>query len=231
MSSAKLDYPATHRNSEAIAEVLAECLDAHRDPRPQILEIASGSGQHARAIAATLLDRHPQLQWQPSDPSPECRASIDAWIGESEDGLQGRVAAAVDIDTRWALAADGWPQLPSVVQSEASYDLLVCINMIHIAPWDACLGLLQLAQHVLRPEGRIYLYGPFMIDGRHHARSNAEFSASLQARNPDWGVRDLDAVEQAADARGFEIERVVAMPANNHSVVLMPNSTRAAKSP
>ncbi len=189
--------PAAARNRAPIEAVLREVLPG----RGRVLEIASGSGEHAVAFAAAFAG----LEWQPSDHEAEALASIDAWAREA--GL-ANLLPAVRLDaTAWP-----WP----VEQADA----IVCINMIHIAPWAACLGLMRGAGELLSPGAPLYLYGPMQIDGEFTAASNAEFDASLRARDPAWGVRDLDAVAAAGRARGLELERVVAMPANNFSLIL-----------
>ena len=181
-------------------------LDALRSAVPDAgcaLEIASGTGQHVVAFAAAF----PGIDWRPSDPSAEARDSIAAWVA---DARLASLAPPLDIDvTRpgWAAAAGG------------PYDLMVCINMIHIAPWRACLGLMDGAGVLLRPDGVLYLYGPFRRDGMHTAPSNEAFDRSLRARRPEWGVRAMEDVAEAAAARGLAWERTVPMPANNFSLI------------
>lgn len=196
--------PAAQRNVSAIAAVLAEVLPTSG----LVLEIASGSGEHARAFAGAF----PGVTWQPSDADPEALASIDAWATEA--GL-ANLRPALHLDAhRWP-----WP----VAEAEA----IVCINMIHIAPWEACLGLMRGAAALLRPGAPLYLYGAMKIAGELSAASNVDFDASLRSRDPAWGVRDLEAVAAAGRDRGLELERTVAMPANNYSLVLR----RAANTP
>lgn len=192
----KRTSPAALRNRGPIEAVLREVLPASG----RVLEIASGSGEHVVAFAAAF----PALEWQPSDPDGEALASIDAWAAEV--GLSNlRPALRLDA-SEWP-----WPTEPPAA--------IVCINMIHIAPWAACLGLMRGAGELLPPGGLLYLYGPMTIDGRFTAASNAEFDASLRARDPAWGVRDVEAVAAAGRARGLELTRVVAMPANNASLI------------
>ena len=199
----RLFAPATARNRDAVRDVLARFV---RDG-DHVLEIASGTGEHATFLAQQL----PVASWQPTDPDPDARASIDAWTAHlSAD----RVRPALVLD----VTRDPWPV--------AHADLVVCINMIHIAPWAACLALLDGAANALRADARratgglLYLYGPYRRGGTHTAPSNAAFDASLRARDPAWGLRDLETVIEAAAARGFTLEDVVGMPANNLSVVL-----------
>ncbi len=186
--------PATRRNREPILEVLRAWLP----PRGTVVEIACGTGEHAAYFGEAL----PHLEWQPTDIDPGARASTDAWT------------AALD-NVRPALAVDAsqpsWP-------IEAA-DAIFCANMIHIAPIEACRGLLAGAGRTLRPDGVLVLYGPFRRDGAHTAASNAAFDASLRDRDPTWGVRDLEAVVQLADRAGLAHEATTAMPSNNLSVV------------
>ncbi|MCA9506654.1 MAG: DUF938 domain-containing protein, partial [Myxococcales bacterium] len=163
-----------------------------------VLEIASGSGQHAAFFASTFS----HLRWQPSDLDADLFASIRAW----SEGLDN-VAEPVAID----VTAKRWP----IDTVEAGY----CANMIHIAPWEACLGLLDGMSRVLRPGAPLCLYGPFMRAGEHTAPSNAAFDERLKSRDPSWGVRDLDVVEDESARRGLVLERVFEMPANNLTVV------------
>lgn len=188
---------AADRNKPFIAEVLATVL-------PQsglVLEVASGTGQHAVFFA----ERFPQLRFQPTDLDAEARASIAAWTGEA--ALPNLLPPLALDATRPAT----WPLVRA--------DAVLCVNMIHIAPWAACLGLLDGAARVLPPDGPLILYGPFHVDHRPTAPSNAEFDAGLRARDPSWGVRDLGDVAEAAKARGLDLAQVVDMPANNKTVI------------
>ena len=189
--------PATARNRDPILGVLARVIPAGA----RVLEIASGTGEHAMYFAARL----PGVHWQPSDPSPAARASIDAW---REDAGLANVAHALALD----VTARPW--------SVGRFDALVCINMIHISPWSSCEALLAETPEHLAPRGVLYLYGPYKRGGAHTAESNEAFDRSLRARDPSWGVRDLEDVVALADKRGFKLDEVVEMPANNLSVVL-----------
>jgi hypothetical protein len=191
----KRHAPATARNRQPILEVLRPRLPADG----LVLEVASGSGEHVVHFAAAL--RH--LVFQPSDPSPTARDSIDDWVGTS--GL-ANVRPAVALDA----AAPEWP----VARAAA----VLCSNMIHIAPWTAAIGLVAGAARVLPASGLLYLYGPFRRDGRHVAPSNDAFDRDLKARNAEWGVRDLEAVTALATNHGFAAPEVVDMPANNLSL-------------
>ena len=192
----RLQAPAASRNREPILAVLRRVLPASGT----VLEVASGSGEHVVFFAAAL----PSLTWQPSDPDPDARASIDGWRAES--GLTN-VRPAVGLDAR----AAAWPVDPA--------DAVVCINMIHIAPWEAAVGLFCGSATLLGPGAPLVLYGPFAEGGRHTAPSNEVFDASLRARDPAWGVRDLDHVAVEARRWGFALAETVAMPANNRTVV------------
>jgi SAM-dependent methyltransferase len=190
------DNQPAERNKQPIASV----LDGVLPERGLVLEIASGTGQHAEHFARTW----PALTWQPSEPEPQARALLAA-----------RVAAIGLVNLR--------PPLPFDVHDERApidrADAVVCINMIHIAPWSACSALMRHAAALLAAGAPLVLYGPFMRDGAHTAPSNAAFDTSLRARNPQWGVRDLAAVDALAREQGFELEDVVAMPANNFTVI------------
>lgn len=188
--------PAAERNRGPILAVLQRVLP----PTGLVLEIGSGSGQHAVHFAAAL----PRLAWQPSDPDPACRESIRAWIVHM-NARNVRDPIALDVRNQ------PWPI--------AHADAVVSINMIHIAPWPATGALFAGASEVLPESGVLFLYGPFQRGGRHTAPSNAAFDASLRAQNPEWGVRDLDVVAVRARETGFELVETVDMPANNLSVV------------
>jgi len=198
---ARLDYPATRRNREPILGVLREVLPE----QGRVLEIASGSGQHAAYFAAAM----PGLRWQPTDLDPQLLASIRAWTEDLDN-----VAEPLALDV-----TEPDPDLP-----HGTFDALYCANMIHIAPWVACLGLLDTAARLLGPNATMCLYGPYKRNGQHTSLSNRAFDESLQSRNSTWGVRDLGVVEQEANRRNFELIRVVEMPANNLSVVFRAGS-------
>lgn len=188
--------PAVARNKAAITEVLARHLPASG----LVLEIASGSGEHALHFAAHF----PALRFQPTDPDAAALASIAAWRAEAQ---LANLLPPLMLD----VMADDWP-----VQKA---DAVVCINMIHIAPWDATAGLIRRAARILSPGAMLFLYGPFKQGGAHTAPSNAEFDASLRAQDARWGVRDLEAVADIAHAAGFAAPVVEAMPANNLSLI------------
>ncbi len=188
--------PATERNRGPILEILRAVLPAEG----RVLEVASGTGEHAAYFAPRLAPR----TWQPSDPDPELRRSIAA---HARQAACPTLEAPLDLDARSAL----WPVSGATA--------VVCINMIHIAPWAAAEGLVAGAGRLLAPGGPLYLYGPFKRDGRHTAPSNAAFDRSLRARDPAWGIRDLEALAALAAAAGFGPAEAIEMPANNLSVV------------
>jgi hypothetical protein len=195
----RLDYPATRRNRDAILLVLREVLPASGT----VLEIASGSGQHVAHFAESLQN----LRWQPTDIDASVLESIVAWTGHLDN-----VAPPAVLD----VTSDDWPL--------ARCEAVLCANMIHIAPWSACLGLLDGVSTRLGPGAPLCLYGPFKRNGAHTAPSNASFDESLRARNADWGVRDLDEVEHEANVRGLALDRVFEMPANNLTAVFRTTS-------
>lgn len=192
----KQHAPATLRNREAIFAVLDRVLPE----QGLVLEIASGTGEHATWIAPQL----PGIAWQPTDRDPAMLESIAGWIQERA-AANVRPPFVLDVsDAEWPVAAA---------------DAVFCANMIHIAPWEATAGLVRGCSRILPVGGVLVLYGPFMIDGAHTAPSNEAFAASLRARNPAWGVRDLGAVAELALAGGLHLIERVDMPANNLSVV------------
>lgn len=199
--------PATQRNRQPILNVLQQVLPS----RGTVLEIASGTGEHAAFLAPRLQPRW----WLPTDPNPLALESIAAWQqhADCQTLLEPRQLDARE--ATWPVEVDPPSQL-----TEAPWTAIVCINMIHIAPWAACLGLLAGAQRLLSPGGVLYLYGPYKENGRHTASSNEAFDVTLRDRDASWGVRDLEAVVEAAQQHGLTLQTVVEMPANNRSVVL-----------
>jgi SAM-dependent methyltransferase len=189
--------PSAARNRDPIWSVLQPQLP----PRGMVLEVASGSGEHTVHFARLA---GPDIVFQPSDPDATARASIDAWALAA--GLTNvKPAAALDA------AADAWPI--------ARADVVLCINMIHISPWSATVGLVRGAARVLPPGGLLFLYGPYRRGGAQTAPSNLAFDQDLRRRNPAWGVRDLEAVADLAAQAGFGDPGIVEMPANNLSLL------------
>jgi SAM-dependent methyltransferase len=195
-----LTAPAVARNRDPILAVLREVLSAPGT----VLEIASGSGEHAVHFASALS----HLVWQPTDPDAQARRSIAAHAARAQ---LPNLLPPLELDA----AAAAWPVTHA--------DAIVSINMIHIAPWSAAEGLMAGAARLLPPGSPLYLYGPYREHGRHTAPSNAAFDESLKARDPAWGVRDLDEVTALANRHGLALSRTVAMPANNLSVVFRRN--------
>ncbi|MBE9232367.1 DUF938 domain-containing protein [Cuspidothrix issatschenkoi LEGE 03284] len=199
--------PATQRNREPILEILLQVLPT----RGTILEIASGTGEHATFFSYHLAPRI----WLPSDPNPELRESIIAWC---EYFPCDTIQPPIDLDASSSI----WP-VEKEPLPEPHISAIVNINMIHIAPWSACLGLMAGAGRILPPGGILYLYGPYKQNGEHIAPSNATFDQSLQAQNPEWGVRNLEDVVTAAEARNLTLRQTLSMPANNLSLVFKHN--------
>ncbi len=197
--------PAWHRRrvAESSERNKGPILDVLKRVLPEtglVLEIGSGTGGHAAHFAPRL----PGLVWQPTDPDPEMRASIGAWVAETN---APNLRPPMDLD----VTGEAWP----ITEAQAVFSA----NMIHIAPWECCLGLLAGAGRTLSPGGVLVIYGPFKRDGRHTAPSNERFDESLKSRDPAWGVRDLDDVAEAAKGHGLDLAETVTMPANNLTVV------------
>ena len=193
----RLFSPATARNRAPILAVMQRVFPAEG----RVLEIASGSGEHAMCMARAM----PGLAWQPSDPDAEARASIADWIAHER---LANVMAPLDIDVRgsdWGVAGP--------------FDAVVAINMIHYSPWESTAALFAGAARLLRAGGIVFLYGPYKSGGKHTAPSNQAFEAWLKDRDPSFGVRDLGEVEREAVRCGLLLREIVEMPANNLSVV------------
>lgn len=198
----RLRGPAFARNHRPIWSVIEPFL---RDRAGDVLEAGSGTGEHAVAFAR----QSPAIMWWPSDLNPTHLASIAAWRTHA---ALPNVAAPARIDL---LAADWDDALPVMKPLLA----VVAINVLHITPWRVSENLLAGAARRLRPDGRLFVYGPFRVDGTHTAPSNAAFDASLRAQNPEWGVRDTGDLAAIAGALGLRIAERVPMPANNFTLV------------
>ncbi|TVQ42936.1 MAG: DUF938 domain-containing protein [Gloeocapsa sp. DLM2.Bin57] len=200
-NDAKQYAPATERNREPILEVLLKIL-----PREgTILEVASGTGEHALFFAPRVYPR----QWIPSEANALLRQSITAW---REDCPTDNLQLPLDINVEsnlWSIETVEFPPIEAIVN----------INMIHIAPWSACLGLMAGAERILPAQGILYLYGPFRVHGQHTASSNVAFDEMLKSQNPAWGIRDLDEVIIVARQHHLRLKETINMPANNLSVV------------
>lgn len=188
----RLASPSAERNREPIAEVLSQIL-------PQsglVLEVGSGTGEHAIHFAHVM--RH--LAWQPSEQDKDCLRSISAWAALEAQANVRRPLYLDVTDAQWPIAAA---------------DAIICINMIHIAPWSVAQALFRGASRILPPGGLLCLYGPYRVAGKHTSPSNRAFDAQLRAMNSEWGVRDLDAVSHEALSFNIEFVRTFQMPANN----------------
>jgi Protein of unknown function (DUF938) len=202
--------PATQRNREPILEVLRQVLP----PTGTILEISSGTGEHAIFMAPQLAPR----QWIPSDPNPDARASITAW---QQTAPCPNLHPPIDLDassSHWSVESDDNPTRDPI-------SAIVNINMIHIAPKSAYLGLMAGASRILPHKGILYLYGPFIQAGVPTAPSNEAFDASLRSQNPEWGIRDLAEIATAAETHNLHLHKIFPMPANNLSVIFQANKT------
>ncbi len=191
------------RNRDPILGILKRIIA----PGARVLEIASGSGEHAVHFAAHLTD----VRWQPSDPDENARASVAAWIAFER---AGNIAAPLQLNVE----DDGWEH-----GFDEAYDAIIAINMIHISPWEATLGLMhgagRLLAHAKPGPGILYTYGAYKRGGEHTAPSNEAFDAWLKERDPSYGVRDLEEVEAAANVNGLRLREIIEMPANNLSLV------------
>lgn len=187
--------PAALRNRDPIAEVLADWLP----PTGLVLEIASGTGEHALFLARCL----PALAWQPSDAHPDALASIEGW--RAKEG-PANLAPPLALDV-----LGPWPALAA--------DAILCINMVHISPWEASLALLDGAARALPAGAPLILYGPWIVDGEETAPSNLAFDADLKRRDPRWGLRELGRFAREAERRGIALAETRAMPANNRMLL------------
>lgn len=187
--------PAALRNRGPILAALRQ----HLPESGTVVELASGTGEHISFLARHL----PDLRWQPSDPSPAARESISAWVAHY--GLTN-VAAPLNLDATLAT----WPVMKA--------DAIICINMVHISPWEATVGLMRHAHSILPDGGLLYLYGPYRCSDRAFAPSNEAFDEDLRSRDPRWGIRDLDNVIACASEHGLSFEHSAEMPANNLSI-------------
>jgi hypothetical protein len=196
LANHRLVSPSAERNRAPISEVLSQVLPE----RGVVLEISSGTGQHVVHFARAM----PNLIWQPSERDDDCLRSIVAWLSVEQ---LPNVRPPLHLD----VSASPWPI--------ASAAALVCINMIHIAPWSAAQALFRGGEGLLSGGGVVCLYGPFRRQGRHTSPSNEAFDELLRRQDPDWGVRDLDEVARLADTAGFDLLQTHEMPSNNLTVV------------
>lgn len=200
----RLDSPTFHRNFAPMLAVLQRVL---RGRPGHVLEIGSGTGQHIVGFAEAL----PSLTWWPTDPNPYHLKSIEAW---RRHGGMANVAPPFGLDV-----VDPGARLDGEGRPPEALAAIISMNVIHIAPWLVCEGIMRIAGHCLANGGLLGLYGPFKRGGAHTAPSNAAFDASLQRENRQWGVRDVEAVADAGRARGLLLNEVIEMPANNLTLV------------
>ena len=198
----RLFFPATERNRGPIGDLLSQLLPASGT----VLELASGSGEHA----VCFQQRFPHLLWQASDPNPDHRASIDAWIRHQVLTDVMPAALKLDVEER------PWP-LPPTIRS--TLKTVVCINLLHISPASCTDALIEESALLLPSGASLIIYGPFMRNGAHTSASNAAFDQSLRERNDEWGLRDVNAFTSIAANAGFQIDDVIPMPANNLTIV------------
>ena len=198
-SQSRRDAPSARRNAQAILDVLRRVLPV----TGTVLEIGSGTGQHAACFAGPLAPR----LWLPSDPDADQRASIIAWIADMEEPkpLPPRVIDA---------AATEWD-----VRAEDNITAITSANVVHISPWATCMGIVAGAGRILPIGGVLHFYGPFKRGDARITDSNAAFDATLRAHDPAWGIRNLDDIEALATEARLELDQVIEMPANNYSVV------------
>jgi len=202
----RLNFPATKRNRDCIAGVLSNYIS----PNALILEIASGSGEHG----VFFQENFPSIIWQTSDPELVHRKSIISWI--NHHGLSSKMPVPLDIDVQ----KRPWPisnELRSLIKG------IVCINMIHISPWSCTKALFQESKSFLEPKNFLYLYGPFLRKNIQISESNFNFDQSLKFQNSLWGLRELEKVNKLAVVNGFELHKIIEMPANNLSVIYRLN--------
>ncbi len=206
MQDRRRDTPAFHRNIGPITARLKEVLPTKGEP---VLEIGSGSGQHIVALAKEF----PELEFQPTEPDPENLASIDAWMADSGTT---NVKPALQLD----VSELPWP-LPN-----HGYGALFCFNVIHITPWEISECLFEGADQNLTQSSRLFIYGPFMKSGQHTSKSNAEFQKWLVAKDPRYGIRSIEELEDLARENNFALHRAYPMPANNFLIEFHRKLTR-----
>ena len=203
----RLFFSATKRNTDHISNVLTRLL-----PKSGfVLEIASGSGEHA----VSFQERFPNICWQTSDPDPFCRKSIRAWIKHKSFLI--KMPSPIDLD----VLNHPWP-LTSELRNKLKG--IVCINMLHISPWECTVALFEEAGNLLKKDQFLMIYGPFKVNGEHTSGSNFRFDESLKTRNPNWGIRDFEFVNEIGTKYGFKKGYSIKMPANNLSLIFKKNS-------
>jgi hypothetical protein len=201
----RLDAPAFHRNHQAICAVLARFLVGKSG---NAVEVGSGTGQHVIEFARQF----PEITWWPSDFNDNHLASIEAWRLHSQ-------LANIHPPRRLDVSDPAWCDAMKGEAGPGELLAVFCANVIHIAPWHVAEGLVAGAGGYLRRGGMLFLYGPFRRGGKHTADSNEAFDASLRRANPEWGVRDVEAVEKLAANAGLSLVEITEMPANNFTLV------------
>lgn len=196
---ARMMSPSVERNKDPILEVLRP----HLKSGMRVLEFASGTGEHAAHFVSEI----DGLTWQPSDLSEEARRSIAAWAEHSGNpGFKSPLALDASLE-HWS------------AEDDQTFDAIVCMNMIHISPFEAASGVIKGACRILQPGGFLFFYGPFKRGGIHTAPSNEAFDQSLKSRDPSWGIRDVEVIEELAVEAGLTLESLTEMPANNLSLI------------
>ena len=198
----RLFFPATQRNKKYIGDILSRILYT----KGSVLEIGSGSGEHA----IEFQKRFPEIIWQTSDPELEHRKSIKSWIDKNRLNIKMPKPLAIDV------TIEPW-QLPSNILN--SLLGIISINMIHIAPWNCTKSLFKRSNELLNNDKFLMLYGPFKIKNKHISQSNELFDKSLKLQNENWGVRNLDEVNEEARVNGFFENELIEMPANNFIII------------
>tara|TARA_Y100000589_G_scaffold44977_1_gene37842 strand:+ start:84 stop:704 length:621 start_codon:yes stop_codon:yes gene_type:complete len=198
----RLFYPATQRNKICIGDVLSKISLK----RGFVLEIGSGSGEHG----VEFQKRFPKIIWQTSDPEIEHRKSIISWIDHEK--LNIKMPKPLEIDVRKI----PWPIPPKLVDN---LQVIISINMVHIAPWECTESLFEESGKLLNYGKFLILYGPFKIDDKHISESNKLFDKSLKIQNSDWGLRNLEEVNKQASINGFQQKQIIKMPANNLTLI------------
>ena len=206
-----VNNPAAKRNAQAIFSVveprLKELAEACPELPLQVLEVASGPGQHIEMFGREF----PDVMWQPSEPDAALRQSIDERCAAAELG-NVHPALALDVCAQW-------PQ--------QSRDLVMAVNLVHISPWHTTVALMTGAAQILRPSGLLMLYGPYSDAGQHNSAGNQRFDLDLRSRNPQWGIRDVEAVTEAAAAAGLTLLQAIEMPANNRTLFFGRSASRS----
>lgn len=237
MSSKKLDSPSAQRNKEPIWNILSKnvissllwsgeeesVIDKGKSgtkQRLQVLEIAAGCGVHTDYFASKLAKQSSSFIWYPTDPDPVSLESIQTYIDDTMSLSNNDDSTTISSPLPLTLTKNGIKEEGTTkLLLSNKKDLIICINMIHISPWDATLGLMKLAGENLNQSGMLYLYGPYKVKGEETVQSNLNFDHSLKSRNAQWGLRNLEDVIDAAEQNGLQLIETIQMPSNNLSVV------------